>query len=235
MAGFVERGDKSTRLEAFVDAAFAFALTLLAIAGDHIPGSSEELWSALKSLPAYAASFLLIVRFWRGHVDWSRRYGLDDAVSQRLSLLLVLLVLVFVYPMRIVFAVLFSSLTGGYFPANFAITRLADIPMLFVTFGVAFGSLGTVMALLYRHAWRLRASIGLAAREQVELRMAMRHWSLIPLVALLSILLALVIPVAGSSGWLLGLPGFVYFLLNLATPVLGAMTRRQLASLPEDP
>ena len=34
MPGFPERGDKTTRLEAFVDAAFAFALTLLAIAGE---------------------------------------------------------------------------------------------------------------------------------------------------------------------------------------------------------
>ncbi len=39
----VERGDKVTRLEAFVDASFAFALTLLVIAGDSIPGSVAEL------------------------------------------------------------------------------------------------------------------------------------------------------------------------------------------------
>ena len=92
------RGGGATRLEAFVDAAFAFALTLLAIAGDHIPTSGEELWSALRGLPAYAASFLLIVRFWSGHAEWSRRYGLDDAASRRLSLLLVFLVLVFCTP-----------------------------------------------------------------------------------------------------------------------------------------
>ncbi len=48
-----KRGDETTRIEAFVDAAFAFALTLLAIGGDHRTG----------------------------HTDWSRRYGLDDAAS----------------------------------------------------------------------------------------------------------------------------------------------------------
>ena len=39
MIAALERGDKSTRVEAFVDAAFAFALTLWVIAGDSIPAS----------------------------------------------------------------------------------------------------------------------------------------------------------------------------------------------------
>ena len=52
MIAALERGDKSTRVEAFVDAAFAFALTLLVIAGDSIPASVGELLKALKSLPA---------------------------------------------------------------------------------------------------------------------------------------------------------------------------------------
>ena len=89
MIAALERGDKATRVEAFVDAAFAFALTLLVIAGDRIPGSVEELLQALKSLPAYALGFLLMLKFWTAHVAWSRRYGLDDATTRRLSLLLV--------------------------------------------------------------------------------------------------------------------------------------------------
>ena len=68
MIAALERGDKSTRVEAFVDAAFAFALTLLVIAGDSIPASVGELLKALKSLPAYALGFLLILKFWTEHV-----------------------------------------------------------------------------------------------------------------------------------------------------------------------
>ena len=37
--GFRLRGQSVTRLETFVDAAFAFALTLLVIAGDDLPDS----------------------------------------------------------------------------------------------------------------------------------------------------------------------------------------------------
>ena len=230
------RGREVTRIEAFVDAAFAFAVTLLVISFNALPDSADALIDAIKGVPAFAASFAILAMIWWQHADWSRRYGLDDGRSVLLSLLLVFLVLVFVYPMRIVFAVLFASLSNGFFPANFAMTSFRDVSLLFLTFGVAFGSLGAVMALLYRHAWRERDRLGLDPRERIELRMAWLQWALIPAVALVSILLALAIPATrdSASGWLLGLPGFIYFTLNLATPVVRRATRRQLALLPRE-
>jgi len=228
----LERGDKSTRVEAFVDAAFAFALTLLVIAGDSIPASVGELLKALKSLPAYALGFLLILKFWTEHVAWSRRYGLDDTATRRLSLLLVFLVLVFVYPMKMVFGVLFSSLTHGWLPGNFVVAGLHEVPVLFIGFGIAFGTLGAVMWLLYVHAWRLRDEIGLSPRERVDTRIKLWSWALIPAVALLSITSALLIPADPGVGWWLGFPGFIYFSLNLATPMLDAWSRRLQARMP---
>ena len=62
--GFRERGRNVTRLEAFVDAAFAFAVTLLVISLDGIPGDTSQLLDALKQIPAFAASFCLLVFFW---------------------------------------------------------------------------------------------------------------------------------------------------------------------------
>jgi len=223
----LERGDKTTRVEAFVDASFAFALTMLVIAGDHIPTSVVELVLAVKGLPAYAASFLLVVRVWAGHVTWSRIYGLDDVASRRLSLLLVFLVLVFVYPLKMVFGALFSSLTGGWLPANFSIDSLGDLPALFVTFGVAFGSLGLVMALLYLHAWRLRDALALDAGERIMTRARIGSWLLVAVVAVVSIVSTLLIPTRAESGWWLGFPGFVYFGLNLATPLIMRVARRR--------
>jgi len=230
----LERGDKSTRVEAFVDAAFAFGLTLLVIAGDRIPASVEELLQALKSLPAYALGFLLILKFWTEHVAWSRRYGLDDMATRRLSLLLVFLVLVFVYPMKMVFGVLFSSLTYGWLPANFVVAGLHEVPVLFIVFGIAFGSLGTVMLLLYAHAWRKRDELGLDARERIDTRVKLWSWSLVPAVAIVSICSALLIPATRDVGWWLGFPGFIYFSLNLATPLWAAWSRRLHARVHAD-
>jgi len=220
MTGVFDRGETTTRVEAFVDAAFAFALTLLAIAGDHIPSSVDELVAATKGLPAYAMSFLLVVKVWSSHVEWSRRYGLDDATSQRLSLLLVFLVLVFVYPLKMVFGALFSALSDGWLPANFTLSGIAELPSLFITFGVAFGSLGAVMSGLYLHAWRRRAAIGLDADEATMARTRALTWGLIPVVAAISIAAALLVPAREESGWWLGLPGFVYFALNIVTPLI---------------
>ena len=232
MIAALERGDKATRVEAFVDAAFAFALTLLVIAGDRIPGSVEELLQALKSLPAYALGFLLMLKFWTAHVAWSRRYGLDDATTRRLSLLLVFLVLVFVYPMKMVFGALCSALTFGWLPANFVITSLREVPVLFIVFGIAFGSLGMVMWLLYAHAWRRRDEIGLSARERIDTQVKLWTWALVPVVALLSIASALLIPARPGIRWWLGFPGFLSFSLNIATPLLDAWSRRLQARMP---
>ncbi len=226
MIGALDRGETTTRIEAFVDGAFAFALTLLAIAGDHIPGSVGELVDAIKGVPAFAMSFLLIVQVWSGHVEWSRRFGLDDAPSRRLSLLLVLLVLVFVYPMKMVFSALFSGLSGGYLPANFTIGSYAEVTTLFVTFGVAFGSLGLTLFLLYLHAWKQRDALELDLGERILARARMTCWALIPAVAAVSIALALWLFGRSESGWWNGLPGYIYFSLNIATPLIMQRARQ---------
>jgi len=48
------RRHQPTRLEGFVDASFAFAVTLLVISIGHVPGSVAEMLHALRGLPAFA-------------------------------------------------------------------------------------------------------------------------------------------------------------------------------------
>lgn len=58
--GFWRRGvGTTTRLEAFVDAAFAFAVTLLVISVDSIPKSGAEMVDALKSHPRICGELLV--------------------------------------------------------------------------------------------------------------------------------------------------------------------------------
>ena len=223
----VWRGNRSTRVDGFVDAAFAFAVTLLVISGDHLPHSLDDLILALKNVPTFAASFVLILVFWTGHAQWSRRYGLDDAITRRLSLLLVFLVLIFVYPLRMVFASLFALMTRGWLPTNFSIRVWSDIPALFVIYGVGYGALCGVMWLLYRHAWSSRVVLGLSHVERIATRVRQFTWAFQLMVASASILVAMLILKIGASGWQLGLPGFVYFSNNLAGP-LARRYERQL-------
>jgi len=87
LGGFRLRGMQMTRLETFIDAAFAFAITMLVIAAQQIPDDIETLLAAFKNVPAFVASVIVLGIFWRGHWLWSRRYGLGaHSESQMRSL-----------------------------------------------------------------------------------------------------------------------------------------------------
>jgi len=64
--GFYLRGTEMTRLETFLDAAFAFATTMLVISIGEIPKNYPELILALKDIPSFLLSFLVIMIFWIG-------------------------------------------------------------------------------------------------------------------------------------------------------------------------
>jgi uncharacterized membrane protein len=228
--GFRERGATVTRMEAFVDAAFAFAVTLLIISIDSIPDSIDDLIVALKGIPAFAASFAVLALFWRGHAAWSRRYGLDDGASTLLGLLLVFLVLVFVYPLKMLFASGFNWASGGALPAGFVIDSLHELQWLYWVYAAAFGLLGGNLALLTWHAWRRRDALQLDAEEQVSTRVWLASWLAIPLVAALSAVLAALLPARGP-GWTYALPPMCYALLGLQAPLLTRYERRLRRSL----
>ena len=223
--GFRHRGDRTTRLEAFVDAAFAFALTLVIVVVGSVPRTPEELLQAAKSVPAFAACFWLLATFWRGHVDWSERFGLDDSRSRQLSLLLIFLVLLFVYPLRIVFASFFSWITGGWLPIGFDFQGAADVQRMFQMFALASGSMGAAMWALHHHAWRQRDAIGLDDIEIDALRTVRTTWGLVPLFAIASLALSF-----WPASFVVGAPGTVFFLMHGVLEVIRARHRRRLAA-----
>lgn len=226
--GFLERGAQVTRLESFVDAAFAFAVTLLVISLDTIPDSIPGLMKALKGVPAFAVSFLQIALFWQAHVIWSRRYGLDDTRSMVLSLLLVFLALVYVYPLKILFGTFFSWVTNGWIPWQVRVSSFRDIVNMFVIYGLAFATLSACMMALYAHAMRQRAVIGLSPDEVVTTAGYIAAWGWAIVVATCSITAALLMP-SNPPFWMGGLPGMMYFLMNLTGVVTRVFERRMRA------
>jgi hypothetical protein len=211
--GFLERGRVVTRLEAFVDAAFAFAVTLLVISLDAIPDSIPAMLQALKGTPAFLASFAQIMYFWSAHATWSRRFGIDDGHSSTLSLLLVFLVLVYVYPLKILFGSFFAWTTGGWLPPVADIGSLLDLQLMFVMYAVAFGTLSLCLAALNRHALHARVEPALEPGERAMVRGEIGRWIFSALVAGASILAAWLLP-PQAPNWSYGLPGMVYGLLG---------------------
>lgn len=212
--GFFERGGRPTRLEAFVDAAFAFAVTLLVISIDAVPANREELIAALKGVPAFAASFAVIAIFWWDHNVWSRRFGLDDGVSVLLSLLLVFLVLVYVYPLKAMFSAMFDWISGGWLASGYRVQSLADLQVMFQVYAAVFATMGLLVLALHGHAWRQRERLQLDAIELASLRGQLRVSWLLPCTAVLSFAFASLLH-PGLPGWVYPLPGMVYCLLML--------------------
>lgn len=226
--GFRERGAQVTRLESFVDAAFAFAVTLLVISLDTIPDTIPGLISALKGVPAFAVSFLQLAMFWQAHVTWSRRYGLDDTRSTVLSLVLVFLALVYVYPLKILFGSFFSWITNGWIPWQIRISSFGDIIDMFVVYGIAFATLSACMTALYAHAMRQRATIGLSPEEVATTAGYIAAWGWGIVTAACSVIAALLMP-SNPPFWMGGLPGMMYFLMNLTGVVTRVFERRTRA------
>lgn len=226
--GFRHRGREVTRLEAFVDAAFAFSVTLLVISVDAIPDSLAALALALKGIPAFAASFAMIAMFWNAHATWSRRYGLDDGASKLLSLALVFLVLVYVYPLRIQFGVLFGWISGGWLPFPVKVGSVADLGFMYLVYGLAFSTMSLCLAGLYAHARRRGTELGLDAHEAADTAAEVAVWLYFVAVGVLSIVLAMALP-DRPTAWQVSLPGCVYFLLGFTGAVGSRAQRRAMA------
>lgn len=224
--GFRRRGFEVTRLQAFVDAAFAFAVTLLVISLDGIPRNVDQLLDAIAGIPAFAASFALLALPWRMHTRYTWRFGLEDGPTTFWSLLLVFLVLVYVYPLKILFATFFGWISGGALPAHFEIRRVDDLRVMFMVYGCAWALLGGVVMALYRHAWNRRDALGLDAGERLVLRLTLVSLGFMPVLGLASTAVAALLP-QHPRGWMLALPGLVYFGMFAQWPVLAWYKRRR--------
>lgn len=231
--GFRIRGGQPTRVDAFVDAAFAFAVTLLVIAIGHVPASAAELVQAMRGVPAFAASFFVIARLWQSHRHWSRRYGIEDAYSTRLSLALVFIVLVYVYPLRMVAELTLAVLSGGALTeGDMRIGSVVELQTLYVVFGLGYGCAAIVFALLYRHAMTLADAIGLSVSERLRTRTVLMRWQIVTSIALSSAVLALVLPIGRSHLVPLDmLPGLIYVLIPIAVRWLARRERAELLAL----
>jgi uncharacterized membrane protein len=205
-----------SRLDSFVDAAFAFALTLLILTADaSAPRSMAEFVQALQRIPAFAVSFSLIAMFWHAHVLWSRHYGPRDALGTLISVTLVFTVLVFVYPLRTMSSAFMHFLSGGALPGEFNISSLAEFRVFVVTYGASYLAMSLLMAGLYAHSLRRRLETAL---DETRLSSAQTHRN-IWLIQAGAALLSLVLVVTGATGAMLSM--WAYALLGIVLPVYG--------------
>ncbi|HEY1582521.1 MAG TPA: TMEM175 family protein [Chthoniobacterales bacterium] len=224
LRGFRLRGLEMTRLESFVDAAFAFAVTMLVIAGQQVPDNAVTLLRAFKNVPAFAASIAILAIFWRGHWLWSRRFGLEDTSSIWISWALIFTMLIYVYPLKLIFGGMFYALSYGSVGAPLAVPT-GQGRALFALYAVGFGALSLEILLLNLHAWRRRTALRLNEYEQRLTREQLASWSIPLTLGLASLLLALFSPpdYIAWSGW-------IYFLLPILLRLRAWRRRRAITA-----
>lgn len=215
------RGLEVTRLDTFIDAAFAFVLTLLVISFDELPSNYSEMLEAVKRIPGFAASFAILMMFWLQHRRWSRRYGLENLKTILYSLVLIFVMLVYVYPLRMIFEGMFSNLSGGYLPTSFQLEAYVELRMIFVFYSIGFLAMSLLIAQLYRAAIGNSALLALNKFELRRTRIDMQVWALAAGLGMFSVLLALVLP----DAWVV-VAGYVYFAFFLVARLPSYLDRR---------
>jgi uncharacterized membrane protein len=189
------RAGEITRLEAFCDVIFGFAITLLVVSLE-VPHSYAELMADMRGFLPFAACFTQLALIWRTHYKFSRRYGLEDPYTVFLNVVLLFLVLFYVYPLKFVFTLLFSQLTGTDVPGSFG---WHEGSVLMRIYAVGFASVFLLFVLMYAHAYRLRRELDLNPVEVLETRFSIRENALFALIAVASFVVALKSP--GWAGW----------------------------------
>ena len=226
LRGFRLRGMEMTRLETFVDATFAFAITTLVIAGQNVPSNVEELLAAFRNVPAFVASTIVLGIFWRGHWLWSRRFGLEDGTSIFISWALLLTILIYIYPMKMVFDGMWYLLSGHRMGQLISVRTPEQARMLFALYALGFTAIATEILLLNWRAWRLREPLRLDALETATTRREITGWMIPVTIGLVSLVFALTLP-RGKIAW----SGWIYFSMAIFVPLHSAIHRRAIRKL----
>jgi uncharacterized membrane protein len=214
------RAGEITRLEAFCDVVFGFALTLLVVSLE-VPRNYAELMAAIRGFVPFAACFAQLILIWRAHYRFSRRYGLEDAYTLFLNIVLLFLVLFYVYPLKFVFTAIFGELAGA---ASAARLSWHEASVLMRIYASGFTSVFLVFALMYERAYKLRRELGLNQVESLETRLAVQQNLIMASVGALSFLLALKNP--AWAGW-------SYFLLGPVLTIHGTVYGKRVRRLAE--
>ena len=202
---FRDRGREVTRIEAFSDVVFGFALTLIVVSLE-VPTTFNELMQIMRGFPAFAICFAVLTWVWYVHHVFFRRYALTDEITIFLNALLLFVVLFYTYPLKFIFSIVTGQIRQGG----------GDASTLFIIYGLGFAGIFGLFVAMHAHAWRKREQLGLNDAERHDTRTAMIMYGAQGSIGVLSSIVAV-----NVSGFALNWAGWIYFLIGPVSAGIG--------------
>ena len=225
--GFRLRGvGEMARIEAFSDAVFAFAVTLLIVSLE-VPKTFNDLTEMMRGFIAFAITFALLFQVWVEHYKYFRRYALQDNFTVWISGLLLFVVLFYVYPLKFLWTLTINAFLGHTDVRveggrTEPMIEPSQIPMAFAVFGIGFAAAFFIFVLLYFHAYRKRRELDLNELEIHDTREKLQEHGLNTAVGVLSAAIALGSG-AGFNFWMI----IPYWLIGPVQAAHGMMMRKR--------
>jgi uncharacterized membrane protein len=190
----LRRNHEVSRLEAFSDAVFGFALTLLALSTS-VPRRYEELMGLMWGLPAFICCFALLVWIWHEHVAFFDRHPIDDVRTLLLNSAILFTVLIYIYPLKFMFDALLQQVFGVKAQVPLVPMSLVELARASVLYGLGFFVLTGLFALLYLNAYRRRHDLDMTALQAFDARAHAGYHTVSAGIGLFAMLFALLCPV----------------------------------------
>lgn len=223
---FRYRAKEVTRLEAFSDVIFGFALSLIVISLE-VPRTYDALIETMKGILPFAFCFFIFVGLWLQHHEFFKRYALQDKTTVWLNIALLFVLLFYVYPLKFMFVLVSRGIMGER-----TTMTLQQGQTLFTIYGIGFAIVNWLLATMYWHADRLGDSLQLNAVERIDTRERIYDNLATGVFGLISVVVAFVaIQFAGPVYFLLFVP-------KTAIPWIMSIKRRraeEALSAPELP
>ena len=213
---FRNRAHEVSRIEAFSDVIFGFAISLLVVSLE-APKTYSQMLEMLRGFLPFAITFWLFIDIWFEHHHFYKRYALQDKLTMFLNTLLLFVLLFYVYPLKYMFTLFTQGIMG----------HPADLPpggqqFLFTIYGIGVTSVFWILAAMYHHAWKCRDALDLNDVEQIDTRESVYDNFWMGAFGVISIALA-------HSRWP-EFAGIVYFLIAIPKTivpwVMGVKRRR---------
>lgn len=183
------------RIEAFSDAVFAFAATLMVFNIDTQASFNYLVENNWQSLLGFGMSFFVLILLWVVHYNFFRRTAHMDNWIITLNSIFLFLILYYCFPLKS----LINSMLGQ------ESINLDGLGSLFTMYSLGFVAIFLCLSLMYSRAYQKTKTIG----GSLKLLFYARHFAIYVAVALVSMFLAIY-----RIGIEFALPGIIYAILG---------------------